>query len=198
MWYRTTDLKWYIPTYFMFVRLWVNVCSVHVSMWLELLGEKNERQKGILSVYNFFPHPPAHASLYPHLPASMCLSGFTLILRHPDEISFYARINCHKWWQLWRTHFIEYKCVQINFKDKTVFSPPSNFRHPCAVSSFWLNYRFFVYFLFPYVVLFQNAISIPFEASGRSIVWRSPKCMFQAHQNWHHFFCTVKVIWHLN
>lgn len=140
MWYRTTDLKWYIPTYFMFVRLsvcvyglkCVNVCSVHVSMWLELLG-KNGRQKGILSVYNFFLFPFHQRMLLFTLISivSMYLSGFALERRHPGEISFYARINCHKWWQLWRTHFMECKCVQINFQDKTIFF--HNFRHPCAV-----------------------------------------------------------------
>lgn len=57
--------------------------------------------------------------------------------------------------------------------------------------SFWLNYRFFVYFLLSYVP-FQNAISISFEASGSaySLAFECEFCSSKLAP----LFCTAEAI----
>lgn len=110
VWNRTTDLKWYIQTQFM--------CSSFV--WFESLVGTNEWQKGISNSLFFtfrnqlwtLAHPPS-----PMPPPNPEIWG--------DWMSFYARINCRKWRQLWHIHFMTTsECVSVfetTPKDKTIF-----------------------------------------------------------------------------
>lgn len=157
VWNRTTDLKWYIQTQFM--------CSSFV--WFESLVGTNEWQKGISNSLFFtfrnqlctLAHPPS-----PMPPPNPEIWG--------DWMSFYARINCRKWRQLWHIHFMTTsECVRVCSKQlqkiKQFFR---NLCHPCAVFS-WLNYRFFHF--------------CPARAGERvgKVSWLYQSC----HWNWHYF-----------
>lgn len=139
-----------------------------------LLSVRTEMLVSLYSLPSSSPSPPTSSS------SSLYLSGFTLILRNQDEMSFYARINCHKWWQLWHIHFMECKCVQINFQDKTIFS--RNFCHPCAVIS-WLNYRIFRVFF--WIFYFKMLLASRLKQSN---VWM---WAFK-YKNWHQFLHSGK------